>query len=90
MTEQQNDKTTDQTEEKAEQQAQDPHRASYSAATKRLRDEFRDRFNELMAQEMKNRGQQWSPRPTEEQKAEKEIADLLEKYPELKVKFSEK
>lgn len=78
------DQTTDTTES---QEAKDPHRASYSAATTRLRDEFRSRFNELMAEEMRNRGQEWKPRATDEQKAEATIQELLDKYPDLAVRF---
>jgi hypothetical protein len=65
----------------------DPKREAYSAATTRLRDEFRQRFNELLIEEMGKRGVNWSPRPTEEQKAEQEVADLLARFPELREKF---
>lgn len=66
----------------------DPKRAAYSAATARLRDAHRDDFNALLKEEMASRGIEWAPRPTEEQKAEREVAELFAKYPDLAAKFS--
>jgi hypothetical protein len=76
---------TDQTQT----EATDPKRAAYSAATTKLRDAYRDQFNELLKQEMAARGIEWAPRPTDAQKAEREVAELLAKFPELKVKFTD-
>ena len=67
----------------------DPKRAAYSAATTRLRDEQREAFNVLLKEEMAKRGIEWSPKPDEKQKAEQQVADLFEKYPDLRVKFTE-
>jgi transcription initiation factor TFIID subunit TAF12 len=66
----------------------DPKRAAYSAATTRLRDQHRDDFNILLREEMARRNVEWAPRPTDQQKAERQVNDLFEKYPELKVKFT--
>lgn len=77
------------TEEKDTKKGGDPKRAAYSKATTRLRDAHRDEFNDLLKEEMASAGIEWSPRPTEEQKAEQEIAELLTKFPELKNRFAE-
>jgi hypothetical protein len=73
-------KTTDET---------DPKRAAYSAATTRLREEQRDAFNALLREEMAKRGVEWAPKPTDKEKAEVQVAELFEKFPDLRVKFAE-
>lgn len=66
----------------------DPKRAAYSAATTRLRNDHREEFNRLVKEEMAARDIEWEPRPTEEDKASTQIEALLEKYPDLRAKFS--
>jgi hypothetical protein len=63
-------------------------RQAYTAATSRLRDGHRDEFERLYQQEAQNRGVEYTPRLSPEQKAEKELADLLEKHPHLREKIT--
>lgn len=58
-------------------------RASYGAATKRLREENVTRFNELRVEEAAARGVTWVPPLSAEQKAEAELAALIEANPHL-------
>jgi hypothetical protein len=58
-------------------------REAYGAATTRLREQHRDDFNALLVEENANRGIDWKPKPTEEQKAAEQFAQLLAAYPEL-------
>lgn len=53
------------------------------AADKRLREAHPDEWAKYKFEETKARGLDWTPRLTEEQKAEKQIADLLAKFPHL-------
>jgi hypothetical protein len=64
-------------------------REAYGAATSKLRDKYRDEFNELMAEEARARSIEWSPRLSEVEKAERQIADLLALHPELAARFSD-
>ena len=59
-------------------------REAYSAAQTRLREEFKSDYNRIMAEEMRKRGIDWSPRLTEEEKAAKQVADLLAQFPSLR------
>ena len=63
-------------------------RQAYTAATSRLRDAHRDEFERLNQQESQNRGVDYTPRLSPEQKAEKELADLLERHPHLRDKIT--
>lgn len=63
-------------------------REAYSKATSRLREENRDKFNALVQEEMSARGIEWKPRPTEVEKAEAQMRDLLAAHPELAEKFN--
>lgn len=68
----------------------DPRSAAYGAAVKRLREGHRDEFNAMVAEEMKARGVDWRPRLTPEEKAAKQIKQLLAEHPDLAAQFSEK
>jgi hypothetical protein len=58
--------------------------AAYGAATKRLRDENLDRFRDLYVEEAKERGIDYVPKPTKEEKAEQALAQLLAENPDLR------
>lgn len=62
-------------------------RDAHSKATTRLREEYRQRLNEITKEEMTKRGIDWSPRPTEEEKAAKQVAELLAAHPNLREQF---
>jgi hypothetical protein len=64
-------------------------REAYGAATSRLRDKYRSEFNTLMQEEASKRNIDWRPRPTEVQKAEQQLNDLLAQFPELATRFSD-
>lgn len=59
-------------------------RQAYGQATKELRDLHRDEFNRLYARAARELGQEWSPRPSEEEQAEALFDDLLARYPSLR------
>lgn len=63
-------------------------RQAYSAATTRLREEHRDEFDTLYSQEAQDRGVDYTPRLSPEQKAAQEMAELLEKFPSLREQFT--
>jgi hypothetical protein len=63
-------------------------REAYGAATTRLREQHRDDFNALLVEENRNRGIDWKPRPTEEQKAAEQFQQLLQQYPEFAARFN--
>lgn len=54
-----------------------------TAAIGRLREAHREEFNALMVEEAEKRGVKWTPRLTEEEKAEKALRELLAAHPEL-------
>lgn len=60
---------------------------AYGKATTRLREAHLDEFNKYRVEESKKLGFEWAPKLTPEKKAEKELDDLLEKYPHLRQKF---
>jgi hypothetical protein len=62
---------------------------AYGLATSRLRDENRERFNELYQAAAAEQGIEWSPKLSEEQRAEQEIAALVERFPHLADRFRE-
>lgn len=80
------DQTVDSTEQGDEQSKgrNTALRQAYTAATSRLRDAHRDEFERLYQQEATNRGVEYTPRLTPEQKAEKQLADLLREHPHLR------
>lgn len=57
---------------------------AYTAATKRLREGRRDEFDALYSEEAANRGIDWKPKPSAEQKAKQEMQRLLEQHPHLR------
>lgn len=63
-------------------------REAHSRATTRLRNEYRTRLNEITKEEMKARGIDWSPKPTEEEKAAAQVAELLAAHPSLRDQFA--
>ncbi len=52
-------------------------------AMKRLMENHADEFNKFMVEEAAARSEKWAPRPGPADKAAKQIAVLLEQYPEL-------
>jgi hypothetical protein len=60
---------------------------AYGKATASLRDAHRDEFNRLYAQSAQALGVKWEPRLTDEQKAERDLDALLERFPHLRQKF---
>lgn len=66
----------------------DALRKAYSAATKALREKYRDEFTALYVAEAKQRGVDYQPPLTAEQKAEQEMARLLQEFPELRSKVA--
>jgi hypothetical protein len=63
--------------------------AAYAAANKRLREENLDRFRELQVEEARNRGIDYTPKPTAEEKAEQQLADLLAANPALRQRVTD-
>lgn len=65
-------------------------RKAYGNATTRLREEHRAEFDALYSQEAEALGVDYTPKPTPEQKAAAEIDDLLERFPTLRDRFTER
>jgi len=63
-------------------------RKAYGAATTRLREQYRSEFDALYSQEAEALGVDYKPRPTPEQKAEQDLAELLAKFPHLRDKVT--
>jgi hypothetical protein len=61
--------------------------AAYNAASQHLREEHRDEFNGYYSEEAKERGVVWEPRLNAEQRAEKELSELLARFPHLADRF---
>lgn len=72
--------------EKAQTDRDAALKASYVTATKQLREKYLDDFNALRVAAAKDLGVEWTPPKTKEQKAEEELAALLEQYPHLREK----
>lgn len=68
-----------------EQSVSQKRRAAYSAAETRLREKYADEFRALVTEEATNRGVEYVFRLTEEEKARKQLADLIAKYPNITV-----
>lgn len=64
-------------------------RQAYGKAQARLREAHRPEFNEYMAEEAKALGIDWSPKPTEEQKAAQQLHALLAAHPHLREAMQE-
>lgn len=58
-------------------------RKAYGTATTQLREAHKDEFHTLMKAAAKDLGVDWSPRPTAQEKARKQMMDLLAAHPEL-------
>lgn len=63
-------------------------RKAYGAATTRLREQYRTEFDALYSQEAEALGVDYKPRPTPEQQAEQQLAELFEKFPHLREKVA--
>lgn len=59
-------------------------RQAYSAATTRFRNENRPAFDKILAEEMRERGIDWSPKPTEAERARAQVLDIFAAHPEIK------
>jgi hypothetical protein len=73
---------TTQTAEEAKNKA-----AAYNAALSRLREAHRAELDTFAQEEFDKRGLVWKKRLSENEKAEKALADLLSTHPELRNKF---
>ena len=62
-------------------------RSGYAIATRRLREENLERFRELQIEEVKKQGYDFTPQPTAEEKAQAELAALLDANPGLEAKL---
>lgn len=56
-------------------------------AEARLRDAHRDELFGYIQEEMTKEGVNWQPRLTEEERAERQIEDLLNRHPSLREKY---
>jgi hypothetical protein len=59
-------------------------RQAYSAATTRFRNENRPAFDKILAEEMKERGINWTPKPTEQERALRQVEDIFAAHPEIR------
>lgn len=75
-------------EQAEEKERAEALRKAYSAATKRLREENRDTFTKLYIEEAKKLGVDYKPKPTEEEKAEAQLAEILAAHPHLRDKVA--
>lgn len=58
--------------------------AAYSEAIASLRERHRDEFNALLQASMSKRGIEWTPKPTESQRALATIRELLTQFPSIR------
>lgn len=58
--------------------------AARNVAFRRLREAHREDWNRLLKAEFEKVGVEWTPPPTEEEKAQQTIVELLEKFPTLR------
>src|SRR5262245_7891697 len=56
---------------------------AYGAAQSRLRGAHKDEFNGYYSEEAASRGIEWSPKLSPEQKAERDMRELLAEFPHL-------
>lgn len=61
---------------------------AYSAASARLREEHRKQFDALYVEEAAKLGVEYKPKPTEEEKAEQQLRELLAQHPNLRSKIA--
>lgn len=64
-------------------------RKAYASATKRLREAHLPEFRTLQQEEAKALGVDWTPKPTKEEKAEAQLAELLAANPNLKQRITD-
>lgn len=62
-------------------------RSAYTQANTALRESHREEFERLYQQKAQALGVDYKPRPTAEQKAEEQMAALLNEYPHLREQF---
>lgn len=58
--------------------------AARSAAASRLREAHRDEYDGYLVEEMRERGVDWQPQPTPEEKAKADLEKIYEQYPHLR------
>lgn len=58
-----------------------------NAAVNTLIENHKDEFNKAMIAEAKKRGEEWTPRKTEEEKAQEQFEALLAEHPHLAEKI---
>jgi hypothetical protein len=75
--------STDTTNTTADEAKDKAMSAARSAAAAKLREKHLDEYNTLLTAEAKERGVDWKPRPTAEQRAAEEMERLLQQFPEL-------
>lgn len=63
-------------------------RAAYGAATTRLREQFKAEFDAFYEAAAAERGVEWHPRLSPEQRAEQEFDSLMEQFPHLRERLS--
>ena len=59
-------------------------RESYNAAMTRLKNDHLDEFNKLRAEEALQRGVEWAPKKSKEDRAAEQIEALLAEHPTLR------
>lgn len=65
-------------------------RKAYTEATSALREKHQQEFNSLYEQKAKDKGVEWSPKPTAEERARQEMEGLMKAHPELAAEFAER
>lgn len=76
--------TTETADAAAEREKRDKAlKEAYVAATKRLRDQHQDEFNGYRQLEAAERGYEWKPRSSPEEKAAAELQRLIAEFPHL-------
>lgn len=70
-------------QELTREQRDEAIRKIYAEATRELREKYRDEFNALRLKKAKQRGINWSPEPTQAEKALEQVRKLLADNPEL-------
>ena len=64
-------------------------RKAYQQATADLRKNHRDEFNELRKQHAASLGHDWTPKPSEAERARQQVQTLLAQHPELAEEFGQ-
>lgn len=60
---------------------------AYAAANAKLREKHLDEFNGYYQDEARQRGEEWTPKPTPKQKAEAELKALISQFPDLAPRY---